>query len=133
VFTGTRNIINFGKINMYTRVGSKYFVGTGSPNRYIPPSQESATYTNTYYIGDELHVFTSSASNEFGVLRRILRCMSVSLQGTSSNHYYSYTWKEVPIETYSKTEIDSKIGDIGSALDTLNGNIDTLNTNLSEV
>jgi hypothetical protein len=122
-FTGTRNIINFGKINMYTRVGSKYFVGTGSPNRYIPPSQESATYTNTYYIGDELHVFTSSASNEFGVVRRIFRCMSVSLQGASSNHYYSYTWKEVPIETYSKAEIDSKIGDIGTALDTLNNNL----------
>ena len=122
-FTGTRNIINFGKINMYTRVGSKYFVGTGSPNRYIPPSQESATYTNTYYIGDELHVFTSSASNEFGVVRRIFRCMSVSLHGTSSNHYYSYTWKEVPIETYSKAEIDAKIGDIGTALDTLNNNL----------
>lgn len=34
---------------------------------------------------------------------------------------------------YTKAEIDAKIGDIGTAIDTLNGNIDTLNTNLSEV
>ena len=34
---------------------------------------------------------------------------------------------------YTKTEINNIIGDIGSAIDTLNGNIDMLNTNLSEV
>lgn len=50
----------------------------------------------------------------------------------TGKYYAEYNWQEKS-RVYTKAEIDTKIGDIGTAIDTLNGNIDTLNTNLSEV
>lgn len=73
------------------------------------PSSSSPVY-------QKIHFLEQNASSSSDTLRLVTK--------------YVYPPYE---DYYTAAEIDEKIGDIGSAIDTLNGNIDTLNTNLSEV
>lgn len=52
-------------------------------------------------------------------------CVSAKIQQLGTSCVVNYKWEEVsiPYNTYTKTEINTMIGDIGTALDTLNNNL----------
>lgn len=120
----------------WNRVTQKTVYSQGDPPLYETRGNDFTVLE--YEAGDiwiRRHLVNSGSAKPIYVVDDIYVCVGSYRQSTSPTNRYNITWSKLARaeNTYTKTEIDAMIGDIGSAIDTLNGNIDTLNTNLSEV
>ena len=102
----------------------------------VPKTQETnCPYVPAYYAGDKWVRFANidEGESESALEQKVYICTRVSCEKNDDGTWnYTYTWKPFPIgadsiasygitDAYTKTEIDSMIGDIGTRLDQVRG------------
>lgn len=86
-------------------------------SRSDPPTSSSAAYACKYAAGDIYKKYDAPESNNNYVLVKCYVCKRVfESLNTASWYSHRYEWQEIPIDIYSKSEIDNMIGDIETAL-----------------
>lgn len=130
---GTSKIVEIGS-TLLTRNGAYILFSTGfNPNRILDLTWRKTATNNIPVLSvlptggritslvDGIATIDFYTGDLVEVSGKIYECSVNFPDGTIMPFNYEYEWREV--DYYTKTEINNMIGDIGTALDTLNNNL----------